>query len=162
MKSIAQLRFYRAIWAELCKSPGLAGLSKTELEARRRELHAQFGLPHSSKDFTLADLTHWNRSTQHLRTASAKPAQSRSEKGDTRRQAIWRIRTDANLANFPETYLNKVAYDRFSTLLWEDLTGDDLLHFRNLIHSRASKALGYDTRTAKPPEAKPGDDNIPF
>jgi hypothetical protein len=155
MKSNGQLRFYRAIWAEICTEQGWAHLPGDEKDAKRHALHAQLGLPESSTMFSRDDFTHWDRSTRHLRKASPHSAPGRRPSAPASRydQAKWRIRHDAKLANFSDTYLNKIAYDRFSTLLWEDLTGRELLWFRNHIHDRASKKLGHDTRTRRAPVA---------
>jgi len=152
----AQRRFYRAIWAEVCNAQGWAHLPGKAKDDKRRALHERLNLPASSTEFTSANLTAWDRKTRSLRQQ-----QPRSAEDTQRTQALWRIRKDAKLAGFSKTYLNKIAFERFSTLLWEDLTGTDLVHFRNLIHARASKHLGHDTRTA-PAQAVQTDDNEPF
>ena len=160
MKS--SLRFYRAIWAEICIEQGWKGLPIAELDAKRRALHAELGLPKSSTAFSRDDFTHWDRYTRHLRKPAKDPKPFGTRPPDTQRsQALWRIRKDAELAGFSNAYLNKIAYDRFTTLLWEDLTGQDLLWFRNHIHARASKKLGHDTRTRRSPVEPCTDDAEP-
>jgi hypothetical protein len=165
MKSVAQLRFYRAIWAQICEAQGWAHLPEVEKDAKRRALHIELRLPHSSTQFANHHFTKWDTATRKLRKETATP---RPSAPDTQRdQAIWRIREDAKLANLSEHYLNKISFDRFSTLLWEDLTGADLQKFRNLIHHRAGKILGHDTRTAPAgrdaaPSASVESENEPF
>jgi hypothetical protein len=48
------MKYYRGLWAQLRKAKGLA-------EADRKPLHAQLGLPVSSKDFTKENFDEWKR-----------------------------------------------------------------------------------------------------
>lgn len=52
MLSEATMRYYRGLWAQLRKARGLK-------EADRKPLHAQLGLPASSKDFSQEDFDKW-------------------------------------------------------------------------------------------------------
>lgn len=54
MLSAATMKFYRGLWAQLRKARGLK-------ESDRKPLHAQLGLPASSKDFTKEHFDEWKR-----------------------------------------------------------------------------------------------------
>jgi len=58
-----QQKFYLQTWLQIVHTQGW----KTDLDARRRALHTQLGLPHSSKEFSNKHFNKWLEGTAHLR-----------------------------------------------------------------------------------------------
>lgn len=141
------LRFYRALWQEVCVVQGWANLPELERDKRRAALHTQLGLPTSSKDFTTRDLTRWKTGTARLRKAHAPAMQA--DDSTVRAQLLWRIRRDQKAAGFPDAYLVELARSLFGLGCWDELATDDLTNFRNTLHNRAKKAISAARKAAR-------------
>jgi len=119
-------------------------------DERRYALHAQAGCPQSMKDFNKRE--HFDK---YLETANAliggrlNGGPTRVEADGERRRLIWRIRKDAKIGGLDNAYLNKMATDLYGLACWDVLALDQLTNMRDVIHNRAGKRIGRDTRTRR-------------
>jgi hypothetical protein len=145
--SPAQKTLYWRLWSRLSKTLGWHTLPSTTRDTLRRQLHTQAGCPPSSKDFNNRHLDRYITYTNALIHDHNDPGTPRTDDDGHRRRLIWRIQTDATLANLDEAYIRHLARDLHVLGNWQDLDLESLENLRNTIHNRATTKLGHDPRT---------------
>jgi len=136
-----QKPLYWRFWSEVCAEHGWSN-SDTE---RRRALHAQAGCPASMTAFSNTDLDRYLSFCRQL-LGTRECTEVAAQEG-ARKRLLWRIATDARTAKLDDSYLNKISTDQFGLACWRDLCLADLTHIRNVLHNRAGRHVGHDTRT---------------
>jgi hypothetical protein len=155
MPSYKEIKRYRATWAEVLDAQGWAHESPEQKDERRRDLHAELKLPHSSTEFTNRDFNTFYRACDRLRG-------QRKSRDRNRENLIWRINTDAKQASLDESYIEKVSTDLYGLACWRELALDDLENLRNVIHNRAAGKKRKYRMDSVPRSFKPEPAGNPF
>ncbi|CAN5355797.1 hypothetical protein BH09VER1_BH09VER1_28750 [soil metagenome] len=152
--SLAQLKKYRVLWAQICEVRGWCHLPKVEVEAKRKALHAELDLPDSSKDFTNRHMDTWVKQTAPLRNDVDIRDRARETVEWTTRRLIEAFQTVLGrdyARNLMIAWRDTVDLDKFPL---EDQSLLDLQNLRNTLKNR----LGRIIQRIRDGEVQPGPD----
>lgn len=124
-----QKRLYFREWGAARKRLREAGFSPTEADAERARIHAENGLPESSKDFNNG--SHLDKFIKACRAITGQPTANVDDQ--ERKRLVYLIEQ----TGLDDPYLDKLARDKKAGFNWRALAPDKLKHLLYTARTRA-------------------------
>ena len=124
-----QKRLYFREWGAARKRLREAGFSPTDADAERARIHAENGLPESSKDFNNG--SHLDKFIKACRTITGQPTANVDDQ--ERKRLVYLIEQ----TGLDDPYLDKLARDKKAGFHWRALAPDKLKHLLYTARTRA-------------------------